>query len=489
VTRHTLENWLNTQSRHSYFWLTLFALPLILLVSSRWFPTPDSNAYLSIARGIAANHALRNFGNPHIAYPPGYPFLISPAFLVSPRPFLIISVIQLLMALLFMIGLYRWTSRQAPTAALLLTGLVMVNVSLWIYYRRTLSEVAFMTVMIWTVIALNHTLNAQNGYLRAVSLLAGTALLVLLAMVREAGALFASGFVLAIGLACHNRTIRWIDGLWIIVVVCLPVAAGLEAFLLYDQAAFRNAPKVFGTHLSGFIGGATPFTHRILEGLRLQISATGRLLLPGMFKAYAQGWVNFDLLLYLCVFVALAAGWWKWLRRRPDIYALTLPFYFVLYAVWAFDADTRYLLPMLPAILVSIWYLIEPYRSWRMTALAAMLVLHLAVAAGYTALVELPRERQCNQQWTAIDVFAARLKADSGGVIAGAGVPECSRLMLSFLLDRPVADQRTNPSALAGARWLLAPVKPPPFDHFEEELTAGGYKLFRRLPSSPTMVR
>ncbi len=63
-----------------------------------------------------------------------------------------------------MAGVYRWIRPLAPAAAVLLTGLVMVNVALWIYYRRTLSEMAFMTVMIWTVLVLNSALEA--GQLR-----------------------------------------------------------------------------------------------------------------------------------------------------------------------------------------------------------------------------------------------------------------------------------------------------------------------------------
>jgi hypothetical protein len=61
------------------------------------------------------------------------------------------------MAIVFMIGLYRWNVTLAPDGAALLTGLTMVNATFWNYYRRTLTELAFVMVMIWTAKILHWT--------------------------------------------------------------------------------------------------------------------------------------------------------------------------------------------------------------------------------------------------------------------------------------------------------------------------------------------
>ncbi len=193
--------------------MALIAVLLAIQVSPWWYPTPDAVAYLSIARGIAVTHRLSNLGGAHLAYPPGYPLLISPAFLISSRPFLAISIIHWLMALIFMVGVYRWTCRMAPAAALLLTALSIVNVAFWIYYRRTLSELAFMTVMIWTVVALDSALEAGSRGARAIRTPAGTVLLAALVSIREPGILFAPGFAVAVFLCLRAGKLRWTDGL------------------------------------------------------------------------------------------------------------------------------------------------------------------------------------------------------------------------------------------------------------------------------------
>jgi hypothetical protein len=481
-----VEDWLARQNHRPLRWMALLALLLAIQISPWWYPTPDAAAYLSIARGIATAHRLSNLGGAHLAYPPGYPLLISPAFLVSSRPFVILSFIHWLMALTLMLGVYRWTRGLAPEAALLLTGLVMVNVALWIYYRRTLSELAFMAVMIWTVIVLDSALQGSNRRSRARRAALGGMLLVALAMIRETGALFALGFAVAAILLVRDGKLRWTEGLWMSAILAAPAGAAVGAFLLYDLATARAVPgSLFGTHLSGFLDPATPLAGRVIEGLRLRISETGRLLVPGMFKAYAGHgqWLNIDVFIYLAVFALIAAGWWRLIGRRRDVFAATLPLYFVLYAVWAFDADTRYLLPVLPVIVASLWFAIEPLTRRPLTALAALLILHLAVALGYWATIELPRGRRCNYEWASIEGLVPALKGQSGTVVAVHQVPECARLMLSYLIDRPVPERR-SPRDFAGARWVVVPAGSDALPGFQVKETAERYKLLV-LPEGP----
>ena len=184
----------------------------------------------------------------------------------------------------------------------------------------------------------------------------GGLLLIALAMIREPGVLLGLGFAIAALLRVRDGELRLADGLWMSATVAAPAAAGVSAFLLYDRATARAAPSaVFGTHLGGFLDPAAPILPRIVEGLRLQISEVGRLIVPGMFKSYAahEQWININVVVYLAVFALVAGGWWRLIRRRREVLAATLPLYFALYVVWAFDADTRYLLPFLPVLLVS----------------------------------------------------------------------------------------------------------------------------------------
>ncbi len=216
----------------------------------------------------------------------------------------------------------------------------------------------------------------------------------------------------------------------------------------------------------------------MIEGLRLRISEVGRLVVPGMFKTYAAHgqWLNVNVFIYLAVFALVAAGWWRLIRRRRDVFAATMPLYFALYVVWAFDADTRYLLPLLPAIMVSLWFAIESMTRSPLTVLAALLVLHLAVAAGYWIAVEIPRGRECNRQWVIAEEFAPDIKDEPGMVVATPQVPECARLMLSFLIDRPVPE-RISRGDFPDTRLILEPANSPDPAGFRVKEGQGLYKL------------
>ncbi len=474
-----IEDCLARQSARPMPWLVAFAILLAIQISPWWYPTPDATAYLSIARSIALTHRLSNLGGVHLGYPPGYPLLISPAFLISSRPFMVLSLMHWVMAAIFMAGVYRWTRSLAPTAAVLLTGLVMVNVALWIYYRRTLSELAFMTVMIWAVIALNAALQAGALRSRVLATAIGIALLIVLVTIRETGVLLAAGFAVAASLLVSDKKLRWTQGLAISAAVASPAIVGVGAFLIYDLGTARTSPSaVFGTHLSGFVDTATPILRRVIEGLRLRISEVGRLVVPGMFKAYAGHgqWLHINILIYLAVFALIALGWWRLLRRRRDVLAATAPFYFALYAVWAFDADTRYLLPLLPLLAVCLWFAIEPLTRRPLSALALLMAAHLAVALGYWTTVEIPRGRSCKQEWAPAAVLARGLDDRTEMVVATRQVPQCARLMLSFLIDRPVPE-RTHMSDFPDARRILERWDDPNPPGFEVRRHAGPYKL------------
>jgi hypothetical protein len=484
-TRPDVEDWLLHQSRHHRRWLVILALMLAAELGPVWPTAPDAVAYLSISRSIATGHGLRNLGFSHIAYPPGYPLLISPAFFFPAFPFAVIAGLHWLLGMMLAIGLYRWARHEGDSAAMLLTALVMVNVSLWTYSRVPVSELAFMTIAVWAVIALNNAMDAPNSRRRFGQVLLGAVLVLMLSMIREAGVVFAIGFLAAVCAELWRGRLRALDGLVMTLPVCLLAFIGLALFLAYDENTFRDA-RVFGTHLAGFLDRNVPLENRLIEGVRLEVSAVGRLIVPGMFKAYGKRWMDVNIALYIVVVTAIAVGWWRSCSRRSDVYVMTVPFYLALYAVWSFDADTRYLLPILPVICISLWCLIERYQDHRLTIIAALVLLHLGVALGYTMFINIPAGCKCNQQWTAIARIASLVKNKEGRITALAGTPKCSSLILSYLTDKPVTEQHMDPSSLSGTRWLVAPANALAIHGFSTAFADGKIRLLKRTSGMPT---
>ena len=480
-SRPSFEAWLANCNRRPRPWLAAGAALFALQISPWWYPTPDTVLYLSMARRIATVHHIGALGNPQTGFPPGYPLLISPAFLFGERPFLALSFIHWLMAVALMLGVYRWFYRHCPAAALLLTGLVMVNVSVWIHYRRALSELAFMTVLIWTVHALNAVLDSKTtpiAFLRG--LLAG-ALLILLSLIREVGLVCGAGFAVAALISVRRATIRRRVAIAMTLFVAIPAALAVVGFLLHDVTMKATSPVPMGTHVDGLMHPpATTSTERLIEGVRLRITDVGQLLIPGMFNAYGRqgNWLDLNMAVYAPLFVVVAIGWWKLVHRQPDVFALTLPFYLLAYIVWAFAGGSRYTLPMLPVLLASLWCVVELLHQRRLTVLAVLLVGHLAVAIGYWIVRDIPRGRECNTQWRTVERLAAAIQGDRRGVLA-VDVPECVGHMLAFSLDRPVQMTR-NQHDDPDARWILMKEVEPAVPGFSVALRVTPYELLVR---------
>jgi hypothetical protein len=484
-----LERRLESLQPYWGWWLFVYAFFLLIQISNWWYPTPDSVAYLSIARSIATGRGLMNFGDRHIGYPPGYPLLMSVAFFQQSPPFLTISMMNWVMAILFMIGLYRWTSRLAAEVAPLLTGLTMVNVTFWIYYRRTLTELAFMTLMIWTVNVLDRALDERSPWRRAFFTAIGCALAVYLSMIREVGVLIVAAFAAALCVYVYRKRLRVRDALAMAAVVAVPAAAAVIAFIIYDFSTYRGPQSFVATHLSGFLNPRMPFKELISEGIRLQISAIGRIIIPGMFKAYAHSWMSLDTLIYLCATAIIAIGWVRILRRHVEVLAYTLPLYLGLYSIWGFDADTRYVLPMLPILVVSLWCWLEPFHNLRFTIVAVLLIANLGVAVGYWRGIELPRSRECNEQWPDVEKMAHVIDNDHGAMAAAEEFPECVRLMLSFTLDRPILVLSNDKDALRTSKWLFSNAKDQAPAGYREDSQIASYKLLRNTQSAPMTAR
>lgn len=456
-------------------------------ISPWWYPAPDAVYYLSIARSLVRHHHLATLENPQLGFPPGYPLLVSPAFVLSDRPFLVVSVIHLFLAIALMVGTYRWARRWSPDGALLVTALVMVNVSFWIHYRRVLSEVAFMTCMVWSVHALNAVVAApsrRDAFRRAVP---AAALLVAVCMIREVGVVIAGGFALALLLEARRDNVEWWPAVLLVAAVGLPAAATVVGFIGYEAAMRATSPAPVGTHLEGLLHTTAPLVPQLVEGVRLRVSEVGRLLIPGMFKSYARRgvWLDVNLFIYVPVFALVALGWWKFVRRCNDVFALTLPFYLAAYVVWSYDSGTRYMLPMLPVLAVCLWSLLDGWRRHRLTIVTSLLVAHLGVAAGYWLAIDLPRARACSAGADQLSELVPKIPVRVMGT-GGADVPACERWLLAFALDRPVL--QVDQARLADVDWMVVPTSWPEPAGYRRSATAGQYQLLlkRRTRTAAT---
>ena len=186
-------------------WCFLLAAALLAMqISPWWRPTPDAAAYLSMARSLATTGHMTRFGSRQWYYAPGYPALISPAFLLGDQPFLAISLIHFGLVLALMAGLYLWVRQAAAEAALPVTALVMVNVALWEHYRRTLSELAFMAELAWLAVALSRLRGATFPRQKLAWLATSVLLLAGLCAVRQVGLFIVFGFGIDDGGCYHS---------------------------------------------------------------------------------------------------------------------------------------------------------------------------------------------------------------------------------------------------------------------------------------------
>lgn len=462
-----LDAWCARAERRPLRWLVLFAALLALQVGPVWYATPDGASYLSIARSLAGGTAT-NLGRPELSFPIGYPLLLSPLFHFGPRPLLLLSLAHWLLAIVCMVGVYRWARSQAADAAPWVTALVMANVHIWILYRRTLSEAAFCALLPWTVVAWNAVVaprDAAGGRHRAVYVLLAVALLALLTAIREAGALVGVGAALVALRAGAPGTRQRRIGFAVLAGIL--AAAVLAAVVRPErlQAAAQELTAVAGTVIAG---GPTT----LLEQLRLRILDLGQLVVPGMFKAYDDRWLSIATLCFVPVVAALAVAWWRFARRRADVFAWTAPPYVALYLVWPYGA-ARYLLPLLPLLWLASWTACAAWPRRRLV-FGVVLAAHLGVAVGYLFAIDARRARACDAAWPTVDLVAAQPRQLLQPLAVADGVPECVRLMLELAMDEPVARGGEEPRA------LLLPAGSAVPEHFAIETAAADYVLARR---------
>ena len=404
--------------------LCLCAVALATLIGPYWYATPDAAAYLSLARRVAHGAPAHAFGSPQPSFPLGYPLLIAPVFWFGDRPFLLISCMHWLLAVSFMLGVYGWLRRVTPEAAVLLTVGIMANVNIWNLYRRTLSEVAFLPLLIWAINLCNHALDDPDGR-RGTRLVMLATVLIALVATRETGLLAVGAVVLTAALA-HRRNVA--RPLFAIAAGAVSVGAAL---LLRPErlTAVANAMRAAFDSPAGVAG-------LILDMARRRVIQLNQLTTPGMFNAYSDppGWLDANLLAGAIVLVLAAVGWTRLFRRQRDTYLVFGPLYLGALVWWPYDGGARYLLPLGPLIAASAWEALSALR-WRRVFTELVFVGHLVFTLGYWLRVDLPRGRECNAEWPAVEKLAQSTMI-TPATIAGLKLPSCVELELRLAIDQ-----------------------------------------------------
>ncbi len=215
--------------------------------------------------------------------------LISPAFWFSDRPFLLLMVVQWAFAVAFMLGVYCWAKRWFTGSELWITALVMSNVSLWMHARTTISEMPFMALLVWIAYALDRLATIQSPRGAVGWSLSIGVLIVALSMIRPVGILVVTGYAVVVFLRARQGQMTWGRAIATTITAAAPAVAAIVALLLFEE---HNA-AVYGTrgeasYLHEFKSADMPLPVQLLEGVRVRASEVGRLLVPGMNKAYAK---------------------------------------------------------------------------------------------------------------------------------------------------------------------------------------------------------
>jgi hypothetical protein len=229
------------------------------------------------------------------------------------------------------------------------------------------------------------------------------------------GIAFAGGCCVAILLAAWRGQFPWRRAVAVSLLLAVTAAAVVGGVIVREH---MTAALIGGqTYLDIFKAKAATGVSGYLNGLQICIADAGRDMIPGMLKSYGSPgkWLNINLLLlYLPLFVLLAWGWTRWVRRQTDPLAWSVPLYLtVLIAYWG-DSGGRYCLPLLPALWVCLWFALERLGNQRFRILAVLWGLHVAAALGYWLGVDLPWARAINRQWPLVERVVAEVRSEPG---------------------------------------------------------------------------
>ncbi|QDU70578.1 hypothetical protein [Mucisphaera calidilacus] len=459
-----LENRLRQAGNSLKPWIIALAA-FILLTHTQWWwnGTGDEMNYLSIARHLAAGEVAR-YDQPALRYAPGYPLLIAPAFWIAERPFLIINLIHAALLIVALYPMHQWFRRHARHAAPLLTAFVVVNLSLWYYTRRPLSEAAFIPLLFLTALALQNLAESPSIRRDIIKTIATATLITLLVAVRQLGVFLLPAFAIVLIARIRYHRLNPLDALARLAIVATPACLAILAISRYDQI---HSPPDEQTYVEHLVHSELSITQRLLLGLHLRVSEIGRLIMPGMRTTYAQegNWLDINMLIYGSLAIALAWGWLRLVRSRADTLLCFLPFYLAFLLVWPYEAATRYAVPILIPLALTLSSCLRTLPR-HLTTLAALTILHAIVTLAFWG-IEATRADTA-QQWDAAQHAARVIRDNPGNTIAHRlETPWVYRLR--FLLNRNVLEvPRLDTRTLDSNHWIATtPQHAPPPESWE----------------------
>ena len=219
---------------------------------------------------------------------------------------------------------------------------------------------------------------------------------------------------------------------------------------------------------------------QVVEGFRRQTAEIGRLLIPGMWKAYSRPgqWLTFNTALYLLLCLPIAIGWWRFTRATLDPLVLMFPLNFALFVYWPFDQGTRFTVPMLPVLAGSVWYLLQSFEIKREAIFTIVIALHLLVSIG--AWIRDARiVRQWNRQWPAMTIVAATLPPGSEPMDAR-GIDNEKWLFLEYLTDRQFVWTSPKEPIPQSMQWVITPQSLPSSPGFHTITAVEGIRIEQR---------
>jgi hypothetical protein len=126
-----------------------------------------------------------------------------------------------------------------------------------------------------------------------------------------------------------------------------------------------------------------------LMNLILCVLVAGRTALPIMHDLSRSASMQFAVVVVaVLIWSTLIPGW---IRRRHEAWAIYLALYFVFLLVWPWPPDPRFIVPVMPLILLAMWEGFQRLRpSARMVrvtgTIACTVVIVAAIASGYVRL-------------------------------------------------------------------------------------------------------
>ena len=369
-------------------WGTLGVIALLyaLLWSRYWYPLSDASMYLNLARGLAAGRDLEWTRQVHKSIRPLTPIVLSWVIKggggIGAMHALLIAFMIVAHALSFL-TLRRWVGERVGLVAVAATAM-----SWWTFQNAfsIMTEPLFLVLFWGCLLTLSYVAGAKTiaGKWRLVAL--GLLLLALAWFNRVAAILFLPAIVIALELT-NRRTTPLKHRLgWAILYAAVfglllleykrpvrPLAPG-ERFI-YDRGAVggglidagdaeqivfeRTGQEAYKGNI--LVGVSNPVVQLPVAGGRWGLEG---LMPPMAFifsdktqgRAVANVWVALGgAMLGVTAFAVMLWGAWLLVRGRAWWPAALMIYFFPIWLMWGTRVKPRYMLPVMPIIVVCLW--------------------------------------------------------------------------------------------------------------------------------------